>query len=241
MTVALLNVVEDAAVGDSDFFRGGAGFRSERFDALHDVPRSVLVIGDAPENDVLAVEPFGRDGGDEELASVRVGSGVGHREHAGGTVLQAEVLVGEQAGGALVVDGVTAGTVLILEVSALEHETGNDAVEFGSFETVGFSVAVNLTDGESLKVLDGSRGDLIEELHDNSARRDIVNCDVEENFRYVVRVFVGEIAIDFFGTLSPITLFGTRFEQPVVDGFDSVRKRAPEGCQRIRRFRGGGL
>lgn len=47
------------------------------------------------ENDVLAVQPAGHHGGDEELRAVGVFAGVGHAEPAGAVVLQLEVLVGE--------------------------------------------------------------------------------------------------------------------------------------------------
>jgi len=55
---------------------------------------------------VLSVEPGGLGGGDEELRSVGVGSGIGHRQPSGAEVLQHEVLVGKL----LAVDGTTAGT-----------------------------------------------------------------------------------------------------------------------------------
>ena len=58
-----------------------------------------------PEHDVLAVEPRGLLGGDEELAAVGVLAGVGHGQPAHAVVLQLEVLVGEL----LAVDGAAAG------------------------------------------------------------------------------------------------------------------------------------
>jgi hypothetical protein len=59
---------------------------------------------------VLAVEPRGDDGGDEELGAVGVGSGVGHREEVGAVVAELEVLVGEL----VAVDGLATGTVVVL-------------------------------------------------------------------------------------------------------------------------------
>ena len=47
------------------------------------------------ENDVLAVEPGGLLGGDEELRTVGVLSSVGHRQPSGAEMLQLEVLVCE--------------------------------------------------------------------------------------------------------------------------------------------------
>jgi hypothetical protein len=44
---------------------------------------------------VLAVQPRGDDGGDEELGSVGVGSGVGHGEEEWSVVSELEVLVRE--------------------------------------------------------------------------------------------------------------------------------------------------
>jgi hypothetical protein len=47
------------------------------------------------KDDVFSVEPRGLFGGDEELGSVGVLSGVGHGQPAGTEVLQLEVLIGE--------------------------------------------------------------------------------------------------------------------------------------------------
>ena len=55
---------------------------------------------------MLAVEPGGLLGGDEELGSVGVLARVGHRQPAGAEMLQLEVLIGEL----LTVDGATAGS-----------------------------------------------------------------------------------------------------------------------------------
>ena len=55
---------------------------------------------------MLAVEPGGLLGGDEELGPVGVLARVGHRQPAGAEMLQLEVLVGKL----LAVDGATAGS-----------------------------------------------------------------------------------------------------------------------------------
>lgn len=47
------------------------------------------------EDDVLAIEPCGGDSGDEELASVGVGSSVGHGKEERLVVLVLEVLISE--------------------------------------------------------------------------------------------------------------------------------------------------
>jgi len=77
-----------------------------------DLPDEVLSLGDLTEDNVLAVQPRGNDGSDEELGSVGVGSSVGHGEQEGLVVPQLEVLVGELVS----VDGLSTGTVLIGEL-----------------------------------------------------------------------------------------------------------------------------
>lgn len=77
-----------------------------------DLPDEVLSLGDLTEDDVLAVQPGGNDGGDEELGSVGVGSSVGHGEQEGLVVPQLEVLIGELVS----VDGLSTGTVVVGEL-----------------------------------------------------------------------------------------------------------------------------
>jgi hypothetical protein len=50
------------------------------------------------ENDVLVVEPGSHHRGDEELGSVGVAPGIGHRENASLSVLHVEVLIWEEGG-----------------------------------------------------------------------------------------------------------------------------------------------
>ena len=67
-----------------------------------------LLVSNLAEDDVLAIQPRGDDGGDEELRAVGVGAGIGHREEAGLGVSELEVLVFEL----LAVDGFAAGALL---------------------------------------------------------------------------------------------------------------------------------
>jgi len=62
---------------------------------------------------------------DVELRTISVGASIGHREKATSIVTLIEALVCES----LSVDGLTAGTVVVGEVTALSHEPGDDAVE----------------------------------------------------------------------------------------------------------------
>lgn len=77
---------------------------------------------------MLAVEPVGLDGAEEELRAVGVWAGVGHGENAWASVLEREVLVGEL----FAVDRLAAGTVTLGEVTALAHEVCDHSVERGS-------------------------------------------------------------------------------------------------------------
>lgn len=69
--------------------------------------------------------------GDEKLRPVCVSSSVGHRKKAGTGVLYDEILVIERSS----VNGLSAGTVEVREVSSLEHEGWNYTVESGSLVT----------------------------------------------------------------------------------------------------------
>ena len=92
----------------------GAGAAANGLDLLDDLPR--LLVGNLTEDNVLAIEPRGHNGGDEELGAVaiwklsasvlvskgrrtlrnsRVGASVGHREDTRLGVLVGPVLIGE--------------------------------------------------------------------------------------------------------------------------------------------------
>lgn len=62
---------------------------------------------------------------DEELGSVGVWSSVGHGQDASVSVLQGEVLISKL----VAVDGLSTGSVVVGEVTALTHEARDDAVE----------------------------------------------------------------------------------------------------------------
>src|SRR6185312_14858675 len=88
--------------------------RGDRVDDVH-------AVGDASEDRVLAVEPRGRWGrDDEELAAVRVRAGVRHRECAAHDLVVVELVLELIAGAA------GAGA---RRVAALDHEVRDDAVE----------------------------------------------------------------------------------------------------------------
>ena len=84
-----------------------------------------LLVVNATKNDMLVVQPGRLHRGDEELSSVGVWTGVGHREEAWRCVLDQEVLVLERRS----VDRLATRPVKPLKVAALQHELGDDPVE----------------------------------------------------------------------------------------------------------------
>jgi hypothetical protein len=114
-----------------------------------------LPLGDFAEDDVLAVEPAAGHEGDEELRAVGVLAGVGHREQVGLGVLQGEVLVLKL----LTVDGLSSGSVVVGEVSALGHEVLDDPVEGGPLVAEAL-----LPRAEGPEVLGGQRDHVGKEL-----------------------------------------------------------------------------
>merc|ERR1719244_175633 len=123
--------LENARVGDQDLPAGSPRFAPDRLDLLDNVHAG----SDAPENNVLAVQPRRLGRAEEELASVGVGASVGHGEAAGSDVLLDEVFVGKL----VAVDGLAAGAVAAGEVASLAHEAGDDAVEGGALVAEPFS------------------------------------------------------------------------------------------------------
>jgi len=115
--------------------------------------------------------------GSQTRQCLRVGTSVGHGQKEGLIVLEVEVLIGEL----LAPDGATTGTLILLaslcqlsclvsyiatgEVTALEHELRNDAVEFAV--AVRLSLGTTLADGA--EVLRGLGDDIIKELEGDAA------------------------------------------------------------------------
>ena len=97
------NDLGGAALCDGDAATGLAAGRTLGLNLLD----NVQTINDLAKDDVLAVEPRGDNGGDEELRAVGVGASIGHAEQEGLGVLALEVLVGEL----LAVDGLAASAL----------------------------------------------------------------------------------------------------------------------------------
>jgi len=174
LTATIVNITSDAAHlhgargGNGDSRLGLAAGRALLLDGLDNVE----TLDDLAEDDVLAVEPVGHNGRDEELRAVCVGTSVGHGEQTGAGVLESEVLVSKL----LAVDRLAASAVAVGEVTALEHEVGDDAVE------AGLGVAVAVLASAELTEVAGSLGDnIVVELEDDAAEGATVAGDVEEN------------------------------------------------------------
>jgi hypothetical protein len=166
---------ELAAVGDLDLLGGAAGAGPDLLDGLDDVH----ALDDLAEDDVLAVEPGGGDGADEELGAVGVGPGVGHGEDAGAGVLADELLVGEL----LAVDGLAAGAVAAGEVAALAHEVGDHAVERRPLvvERLAAPARALLAGAERAEVLRRAGHLVGVQLHHDLPGRGAADGHVEEN------------------------------------------------------------
>src|SRR5690606_32078162 len=83
---------------------------------------NILPLDNPAEDSVLAIKPGSFDVRNEELAAVRVGAGVGHRQNAGAAVLQAWIELVRKA-----VPGSTGAGAE--RVSTLDHEIGNYPVK----------------------------------------------------------------------------------------------------------------
>ncbi len=92
------------------------------FITLRDFVDHVLAFGDFTEDRVLAIQMWGGEVSDEELAAIGAGSGIGHRENAGLGVFQRAVeFIREFVARAA---GASAG-----RITALDHEICDHAVE----------------------------------------------------------------------------------------------------------------
>jgi len=159
-----------ATVFDDNLLGGFAALRAEGLDLLD----NVHALDDLAEHDVLAVQPLGLGGANEELRAIGVGSSVSHGQDSRSGVLQLEVLVLEL----VAVDGLSTGSVVVGEVSTLAHEVGDDTVEAGAL------VAEALLAGaQGAEVLGSLWHNIGSQLHNNSANFCAIAGHVKENTR----------------------------------------------------------
>ena len=167
--------LELAAVKDDAWLHGGAGLGTLLLELLDDVH----TLDNLAEDDVLAIEPWAWDGGDEELGAVGVWTSVGHGEHAWDLVLLLEAFVGELHA----VDGLATSAVAPGEVTTLDHEVWDDTMELAALVVewlAGLAHAL-LTSAEAAEVLSGLWDDVAEKLKDDPADLLASDTDIEEN------------------------------------------------------------
>jgi len=133
----------------------------------------LLTFSDLAEDDVLAIQPWTWNGGDEELGSVGVWTSVGHGQEVWLGVLELEVLVLEL----FAVDGLSTGAVVVGKVTTLQHELRDDTVEDG----VPVAKAL-LASAESSEVFGGLWDNVVFELKDDLASWGSTDGDVEVYF-----------------------------------------------------------
>merc|ERR1712050_533404 len=97
---------------------------ASRTNCLH-LCHYIHTIHDLSEDDVLAVEPLGLDRSEEKLGSIGVWSCIGHAQNTWAGVLEIEVLIRKL----LPIDALATSAITTGEVTTLNHEVGDDAVE----------------------------------------------------------------------------------------------------------------
>mmetsp|Transcript_62884 Transcript_62884/g.167224 ORF Transcript_62884/g.167224 Transcript_62884/m.167224 type:complete len:247 (+) Transcript_62884:167-907(+) len=164
-----------AAIGDHHLLAGLAPLAAHSLDRLD----HVHALDHLAEDNVLAIEPRGLGGAQEELAAVGARARVRHREDARARVLEREVLVGKLGA----VDRLAARAVAPGEVTALAHELRNHAVERRALEVQRLARLAHalLAGAERAEVLGRLRHDVGAQLHDDAARRRTADRHVEEN------------------------------------------------------------
>jgi len=80
------------------------------------------------EDNMSAIQPGSFLNGDEKLGSIGVFTSVGHGQPAGTVMLELEVFVSE----AFAINGASTSTISTGEISSLDHEILDNAMEFGS-------------------------------------------------------------------------------------------------------------
>lgn len=125
---------------------------------------------------MLAVQPGGLDGANEELGAVGVGTSVGHRQDTGAFVTELEVLISKL----LAVNGATTSAVVTCEITALTHEVGNDAVEGRVLEG---QVGTLLASAQGTEVFGGAGDDVGTEFHYNATEGGTIGSHIEEDAR----------------------------------------------------------
>merc|ERR1719215_1452857 len=154
------------------------------FDESHDIH----TVDDLAKDNMATVQPGGFLHGDKKLRSICVFSSVGHGQPSSSVMLELEVLVIE----ALSVDGFTSGSIFSGEISSLEHEIFDDAMENRS--------AISFRFG-SLSQLE----EILDRLGNSLAKESDFDC----SNRFTSN---GHLKGDFMSHFGSISIGGFRFE-----------------------------
>lgn len=117
---------QHAAIGDFDTLLGSAVGSAIRLNQLDNVE----TFRDFAKHDMFSIEPRARHASDEELRSICVGARIGHGKKSRFRVLQEKVLICELRA----INGLSSSAISTSEITALEHESGDDPVERGILE-----------------------------------------------------------------------------------------------------------
>jgi len=143
-----------------------------------------VALEDFSKDNVSTIE-MGRSGGsNEELGSIGVLSGVGHRHETLLGVLQLEVLVGEF----ITIDRLSTSAIALCEVTSLNHEVLDDTVEAGTLVSITL-----LSSSQSAEVLGGFW---------NSS-----SVEPDHNTTHLL-ISMFDIKVDFVGDLGALHSFG---------------------------------
>lgn len=102
--------------------------RSDR--NVFDFPHYEKSVDDSSKDDVLVVEEITFSAGDEELTAVCVFAAVCHRQKSCGIMFQSEIFIGKCIA---VVDVDDSCSVIVHEISSLDHEVLDNSVEAWAF------------------------------------------------------------------------------------------------------------
>lgn len=194
---------QDPAIGDLDILQGSIEF----------VGLQVLNFADdffarnhVAKDHVQSIQMRRRFGGDEELRSIGVGSAIGHGQEEWSIVLDFQVFIGER----LSVDGFAAGSIVIDKVSALQHESLDDAMKNRASimqRSLRFGRQTRFTRAQTLEIAGRFGHDIVEQLKHDPTGFNGTNRDIEKASR-VIRIH--GILFLLLGLLPVGTAFGTR-------------------------------
>merc|ERR1740117_54056 len=121
-----VRALKQAAIENGNFLLRLSAGGADGFDCCHDIH----ALNNLSEHNVAAVEPRGLHSGEEELGAIGVRASVRHAKDTSASVLEFEILVSELRA----VNALTASAVAAGEVTALNHEVRDDAVERATLE-----------------------------------------------------------------------------------------------------------